>query len=90
MSTTTIKIEMSERGMAKLNDVASAMSNDAPETVAAILFMRALDEMHDRTEIWSAYRRYVEWLKSESSPEVANDDDSDPESDAETGESKLH
>lgn len=89
MSTTTLKIEMSERGMAKLNDVASAMSNDAPETVAAILFMRTLDEMHDRTEIWGAYRRYVEWLNSESSPEAANDDDSAPEADAETGDPKL-
>ena len=90
MSTTTLKIEMSERGMAKLNELTSNMSSDAPETVAAILFMRALDEAYDRTEIWLAYGRYVEWLKSESSLEPANDDDSESESDADTGEPNLH
>ena len=89
MSTTTLKIEMSERGMAKLNELASNMSSDAPETVAAILFMRALDEAYDRTEIWLAYGRYVEWLNSESSLGAANDDDSGPDSDAATGESEF-
>lgn len=81
MSTTTIKIKMSDIGMDKLNYIAAATPNDSLEKVAAILLMRALDDQYNVTDLWLAYGQYIDSLAKEAESEAANDDESGAESD---------